>query len=465
MNQTLAPPSHSGSYIFSWRDAAIAVAVGLVALVPLFLGILELNHFVLIAAALPVLAIIAARPDWGLVMLFGAAALDVMGRLVSVAGVQLTIYQAIAAFLLIVFVTRYRQGRLAWPSTPLDLPLIAFLMLAAASIFVAPALLSSMVEWISLVSSIFLMYAIVAFADTEKKLANLVWWAVGMAAFIAFLALLEINQVYAVQGEYISDFAQGVRPNVTFKDTNILGTLMYVSLSFCGALVLQAKGWRVRGAGLIAAALLMGGLWATRSRGAWIAAIVAALVVLGLSRVSMTLRVLLIAAMVMAAVGVVVLDTTFVENRVAPLAAGETEEPRVNMALAGMRMWLDAPFGIGLGGFPEVYPLYRQGSLRVNLIESHMAYLTLLTETGLFGLLAYLWVLWRFFKSTFRTSRRALSGLDHALLVGAMAAAAGVATQALTYSLEGHKLLWFAMGVGMAVYVRYTASLEEKVEA
>ena len=43
------------------------------------------------------------------------------------------------------------------------------------------------------------------------------------------------------------------------------------------------------------------------------------------------------------------------------------------------------------------------------------------------------------------------------MLVGSVAAVAGVATQALTYSLEGHKLLWFALGVGMAVFVRRLA--------
>ncbi len=84
-----------------------------------------------------------------------------------------------------------------------------------------------------------------------------------------------------------------------------------------------------------------------------------------------------------------------------------------------------------------------------------MAYLTLLVETGLLGLLAYLWVLWRFAKNLVPAAFKLPAGRDQALLVGSIAAVAGVATQALTYSLEGHKLLWFALGVGMAVYVRH----------
>ena len=84
------------------------------------------------------------------------------------------------------------------------------------------------------------------------------------------------------------------------------------------------------------------------------------------------------------------------------------------MSKAGIDMATDYPFGVGLGGFPEVYPLYRQGPVRANLVESHMAYLTLLVETGLLGLLAYLWVLWRFAKNLVPAAFKLPAGRDQA---------------------------------------------------
>ncbi len=163
---------------FSWREALIAAVAGLAALGLVVYGVLDMRHLVILVLALPLLAVIATRPEWGLIALFGAATLDVQGRLVEVAGVQFTLYQALAGFLFIVFVVRYRQGRIALPRTPLDVPLLVFMALAATSIVVAPSVLSSVVDWISLASSIFLMYAVVIFADSEKKLATVVWGSI-----------------------------------------------------------------------------------------------------------------------------------------------------------------------------------------------------------------------------------------------------------------------------------------------
>jgi len=449
-------PQPSGT--FSWREAVLAAVVGLGVFALYAIGVLELKHIVILVAALPLLLVIANRPEWGLVALFGTAILDVQGRLVAVAGVQFTIYQALAAYLLVLFVWKYRQGEIALKKTPLDLPLAIFMALAATSVVVAPSVLSSAVDWVSLASSVFLMYAVIAFADTESKLATVVWGAIAIASGMALFALLERAGIYSISGDFLHVHGYGIRPMTTFKDTNIYGTLTYVTLAFCVPLLLQTKDWRLRVLGLIAVPLNIFGLWSTHSRGSWIAAIVVALVILLLVRISWKVRLGAIAAAGAVGLGLVALESQFIIDRIVNAGEEGSAMSRVYMAMAGLDMAGDYPFGVGLGGFPEVYPFYRQGPVRVNLVESHMAYLTLLVEVGLLGLLAYLWILWRFAKNLVPASLRLSGGRDQAMLVGSIAAVAGIATQAFTYSLEGHKLLWFSIGVGLAVFVRYAAS-------
>jgi O-antigen ligase len=455
---TSAHSAGSFEITFSWREAAIAAAAGLVALALVVAGVLGMRHLLIIALALPLLAVISARPEWGLIALFGAATLDVQGRLVEIAGIQFTLYQALAGFLFIIFVVRYRQGRLSLPRTPLDVPLLVFMALAATSIAVAPSILSSVVDWISLASSIFLMYAVVVFADTESKLSTVVWGALAVSTVLAGFALLERVGIYSIRGDFLTTYERGIRPQVTFGDTNMYGTLTYVALAFAVPLMLQTRDWRLRALGAIAVVFNVGALWATHSRGAWIAAGVVAVVILILVRVPWWVRVAAVVVLVALLVGFAVLEAEFIANYLGGTEETDVDPARYYMILAGLDMAADYPFGVGLGGFPEVYPLYRQGNVRASLIESHMAYLTLLVETGLLGLLAYLWVLWRFAKNLVPRAVRLPGGRDQALLVGSLAAVAGVVTQALTYSLEGHKLLWFALGVGLAVYVRHLAS-------
>ena len=295
--------AESPGFSFSWREALIAIVAGLGALALVVAGVLGVRHLLILVFALPLLALIATKPEWGLIALFGAATLDVQGRLVEVAGVQFTLYQALAGFLFIVFVVRYRQHKTALPRTPLDLPLIVFMALAATSIAVAPSMLSSVVDWVSLASSIFLMYAVVMFADSEDKLATLTWGAIAISTVLAGFALLERAGIFSIRGEFLDIRTLGIRPQTTFGDTNMYGTLTYVTLALCVPLVLQTKDWRLRALGLVAIPLNIGALWATHSRGSWIAAVVVALVILLLVRIPWQVRTAAIMVLVLLGIG------------------------------------------------------------------------------------------------------------------------------------------------------------------
>ena len=66
------------------------------------------------------------RPEFGIVALVGAAALDVVGRIAEVAGAILTAYQAAVLLVAAVLVWRVIEGSTEWVPTRADLPVLLF---------------------------------------------------------------------------------------------------------------------------------------------------------------------------------------------------------------------------------------------------------------------------------------------------------------------------------------------------
>jgi len=92
-----------------------------------------------------------------------------------------------------------------------------------------------------------------------------------------------------------------------------------------------------------------------------------------------------------------------------------------------LRMALDDPlFGVGIGNFESVYPLYRSMPETLDpkhfvLDHAHNDYLELWAELGLGGLLAFLWLLWAFFKKMLHPQGGSLLAVAYTASVGALA--------------------------------------------
>ena len=84
-------------------------------------------------------------------------------------------------------------------------------------------------------------------------------------------------------------------------------------------------------------------------------------------------------------------------------------------------------FGVGLGGWPEIFPRYQSGPWNLYFFrEAHNDYLQYSAETGLVGLLAPAWFLALIAKSLW-AARHRLSSANHTLMVALMLAATAMA--------------------------------------
>ena len=409
----------------------------------------------IVAAAAIAIGLVAAidHPEVGLVLAVGAATLDQVGRLAEFGPFKLTFYQALVAYIGLILVLRLVKGRSRFPATPIDLPVALFLGLVAASLFVARDIGVGMVGAVSLASSAFLAYAVVTLGDTPRRLSVIVLGTLAVGGVIGVLGMIERAEIFAIVG-YLPIWGEGVRAKVTFADPNIMGSFQLAAAALAFPLVLIARDWRLKVAGLLVIFATVAGLLSTGSRGATVGFAIALLVVLAFSRIRFSAKVAVLLAVVLlgGAWFAFIADPVWLENRVLNVAEDGSMLARVYMGASAMEIAADNPRGVGIGNYPVYYPFYRDASVRFNLIESHTAYLTILVETGLLGLLAFLGVLGTSFVATARAAWRSADPTIHALAVGAMAASIGLAAQAFTYSLENSKFWWLIIGIGLATW-------------
>lgn len=400
-----------------------------------------------------------------LVALMAAAALDVTGRIGQIGPARFTAYQllalAVTTFTVWLLITR----REPLPRTPVTVPVLAFLGTATLSLVFAAERLAGAVQLASLASSMVLAFIVMVLVRMPRSGVFVVGGMLVVASTLGVLALMEWGDLFALQHPVFYTPGYGIRARVTFGDPNILASFLMSTLLLAVPVLVGAPlSRRVRAAGWATASLALAGLATTFSRGGLGGLVVGLVCIAALVRVSKRARLVIIAVMVLAVVlaAALVVDAEWVADNVLDLSDDGSTMNRLYMAKGALEMWLDHPFGVGIDNYRVVYPEYQDPRAEQGIVYSHTAYVTVLAEMGFLGLLAFLWVLWRFFaRAALPAVKRAHDPAVHALALGAFAAAAGMCAQAFTYSLEGSKFLWFAIGLGAAAWRMYAEGESE----
>jgi O-antigen ligase len=171
----------------------------------------------------------------------------------------------------------------------------------------------------------------------------------------------------------------------------------------------------------------LAGLAATYTRGAWIGF---AAGVLALWSPLRRRRWLLVVGFLVAGV-VVLAGPQHLRERVATFTDPDdvTVKERLYMWRSGIAMWREHPWlGVGPGGVKRDYRHYAQAeALMQRTGHVHNSALQILVETGVAGLLAWLWIWAAFFTEAVRLLRRlpAAASRERALVAGSIAAITG----------------------------------------
>ena len=446
------------------RLALITAIVAALAFAAVMFAPKELAIAVALVGCVALAAVVFRRPEVAIIALVGAAALDITGRLATIGGAKITIYQGLLVVVLGFVFWRVRTGRSKLVSTPVDLPLAMFCALAVASVFVAVQPALALVQVASLFSCALLVYVVVVLVDTPEKAELVVLGVLGLACLWSVAAYFEKRGLFHI-GQVIITYGYGIRTKVTFKDPNILGDFLTVSAALAMPLAVVAKSKLKRVAVLAGVALCFVAVLWTGSRGAFGGFLIAAMVVVLALRIPLWQKLLLLGVAVAGVVGGLAffVNPMWVQDKVLGLWQDQSWMDRVRIVNSGIAIARDNIFGVGAGNFPVVYPFYRDPVVRFDLVESHTMLATLVVEYGFAGLFVFLWLLWRFLSRMIVVAWHEKPGRLQALATGVLAAGMGVFAQSFTYSLETSKYLWLTIGLGMAVYTMAKAPSDKEI--
>jgi putative inorganic carbon (HCO3(-)) transporter len=394
---------------FTWLAAGLVAAASLSG--ALISG--EGTAFWAAGAATLGAAVFAVRPDVGLVLVILARpVLDVWSNrpVITTEGFRPNIASLMAVTLIVVggayVIERWSVAR----QSPAFLPFIAFASIAAVGIGAAPSYTAAVYEWLRLVSLLVLYavtYAVVRGLGSPRVPGLAILVSVGIPVAVAVYQTVEGGT------RSIADFG---RATGTFLHPVPFGIFLGIVISFATPLLLSRVlplPWLFR----LAAPLVLVALVATYTRTAWIGAVVGLLLVAARRHRSL----FVVAPLLVVAIAVAVPSTVTrsTEVKTTPGTWGDSRSSvtsRLNQwKLNYPKIQRNPVVGQGLKAIAEE----DQGAL------VHSDYIRAAVETGIFGLAAYLWLLFATLRGSFRSMRRAEragDGFASAVALGSLSA-------------------------------------------
>jgi O-antigen ligase len=412
-----------------------------------------------IAIALPVgvavVGMIVVRPVYGIYAAILAAPLEYLTLAVgNFAG--LSVSEALLLLTAAAVLAHALVERRAWqvPAAP-HLAFGSLILVAATGLVFAPDPL--VVAKTVLMWSTYLFLSFFVSSWGREQLRRLFTVVAVAAAAVGAMAIPNASNLQLVAG---GETATN-RATASFSHPNILAFFLVLALAPTLALALRTRG-RERPVMFLCAALIVGGLMVTLSRGAIIGAAASLAIMLALPafrKVAAGVLVVLVVA-VLAGSGSLAhnRDVSIVRTRLGSIGAETQTNPRLRIYRAAPELIAAHPIlGVGEANFSFESERFGLRDLDGSTFEhAHDVLLTVAAETGLVGLAAFVAFLWSMVRTILAALRRHWKG-DLALPLAVTAALSGLFVNGLTdYPLRANliiALLMFEVGA-MIAYAR-----------
>ncbi len=346
-----------------------------------------------------------------------------------------------------------RERRLA--PMPLNLPAAAYVLCYFIGTLTSVDVRGSLLIGVLTIAFILFSPALYHAADTRRELDILTALMVTAGAAVSCYGILQYLFKWGYQSAawVDEDMFSSIRFRVgsTMENPNMLGQYLILTVTLGGAKLLGAKGlWRrlyyLACCGVMCVCMIL-----TYSRGAWLGLLfaLAAFLVLWQPR--------LLALVPFGVLALFALMPETVVSRFASIGnmADQSTSYRVSIWLGTLKMLRDGYwlFGIGPGtaAFNRVYPFYSYEAIIAP--HSHNLFLQIVCDAGIFALLAFLWVLIRYFRVLCASLKDRSDPAARLLSIGCLTGVLGFLVQAMTdYSFYNYRvmmLFWAWLGVGM----------------
>lgn len=335
---------------------------------------------------------------------------------------------------------------------PLNLPILAFMLIMYLSLWTAyvkfeVSPFGSELHFFKRFVTTFILFFIIANSVKDKKTMRLL-----ISGMILMLFLIVLVTFREYRGEYRWHYSNSIRFFVAGMQPNHLGAFFAQSIPILFSLVFLHDKFRNKVFYLILLTLSLPALMFTYSRGAYVAIIVAILVMTFLGGRRVFLRVVPIMLIAMVAISFL-----FGKGRIIPVSVKErfTSISEEDKSIQGRReAWqvakeyiVQSPIvGYGYGASKRLLPR-----------DTHNMYLDIILEAGILALLLLLWIFFRAFKTAYKLYRTSEDPFYKAIALGAIGSLAAVVignlfgTRLNLFASNGY----FAILLGMVVRAKF----------
>lgn len=344
------------------------------------------------------------------------------------AGTALNLTNVLLVFITLVWISgRYAKDEPLWLKTPVNGPLIMFLLLGLASVFRGTYFGSDYIgyaiieykRWTTPFVLYFFILNTVKERETIKNIVFIIVLVCTVAALMAIYDYIEVGNVSSLEKARVGGIVD--QPNMLAAFFNYY---MFIPFGFFIMNMSKIMYWGL----LIPFLLQFRGIMVTFSRGGYLA-FALALYAITFFR-SRILFLLLLAATGLAVLNPMLLPAGIryrmgqtLEHKSSYSTEVEFEEEnlesssrtRVEIWKAGLQIVKDYPmWGVGYGLFQAALSHYWEGGER----DAHNTYLIIAAEMGIPALIVFLWLIWIIFWHTWHLYRKTKDPYTKALTLG-----------------------------------------------
>ena len=344
---------------------------------------------------------------------------------------------------------------------PLVTPVALFLLACFLSTFVSLSPLNSLHRIFTKILEWFVIFSIVVEVFTQKKH---VYTAMGILLFTAYATVGDSFVQFYVTQKDIFNAMPLTRGGATagFHHANSLGGFLTLVVPL--SLSLLFIKWKRKFWSLVSFFFTFTALWSlgiTYARMAWFSALVGIVVLLnflGKRKQSIFFVIILVCISLFYFLRPV---TMMEKPRLSMEGVQSAVQWRADIWADTIGMARKSPLlGHGVNTYMQVFQEYRRRPQRrlFSPTYAHNCYLQIAAETGLWGLICFLWIIVVFFEKAIKTIRKkCLVEQSHLriLLIGMLSGICGFLTHSFFdtnfYSLQLSALLWWAMGITISI--------------
>jgi len=337
------------------------------------------------------------------------------------------------------------------PKTDLNIPLLFFIVMSILSVTVTTQRpdISARTFFRKTMEYVIILFMMAEVITTKKRLTNI------LIVMLAYSFIVGLDGIYQniMKVDFLRRFplyAGKVTASFQFSN-NLAGYLITILPIPISLVIYKATNKKTRLSLILLLALLVICLLLTRTRGAWLGFIVGLFFVCafnGKKAIFVAILFLIILS---------IFSPTAIKDQIKSFTSLGTDvstDDRIIIWSTAWQMFKNKPFfGHGLGTFMSVFGRYKPYDYN-EIVYAHNCYLQMAAETGIFGLLIFLWFVFKFFKSAILKLLKSKDKFSKATLIGIAGGILAYLVHSFVdtnlYSLPLAVLFWAMAGLATA---------------